>query len=52
MHRTLPQFLIYAVATIAITLWRQLPGVLAIVSLIALLALCEHGSTYLHHLTH
>ena len=50
MHRTLPQFLIYATAHAAIALWRMLPGALAIAGFLALLALCEHGSLYLKHL--
>lgn len=51
MHRTLPQFLIYAVCHIAIALWRAIPPTLIAAGIILLLALCEHGTNLLQHIT-
>lgn len=50
MDRSFLQFTIYAVGTLALALWRVLPGLLVTAGFLALLALCEHGSLYLKHL--
>ncbi len=50
MVRTFLQFTIYAVGTLALSLWRVLPGLLVAALFRGMLALCEHSATILRHI--
>jgi hypothetical protein len=50
MDRSFLQFTIYAVGTLALALWRVLPGLLVAAGFLGMLALCEHSSTILQHI--